>query len=144
MEVKKGQFTISDDKTLLSYDLIFELLSKTYWAHNRSLETIVLTIDNSHCYGMYYNEEQIGFARVVSDFATVFWLGDVVVSELYRGKGLGKWFIDTIINSPELSHLSGILATEDAQQLYARFGFKSEPERLMRLVRSTSHKNTNR
>ncbi len=132
MEIKKDDYLISDNKALLNYDSIYQFLAKSYWANQRSKETIDLSIKNSICYGLYYQQKQIGFARAVTDHATIYWLADVFIDEEYRGKGIGKWFVEGIIESPELCKLTGILGTMDAHKLYERFGFKSEEDRLMR------------
>lgn len=71
-------------------------LSKTYWASNRTKETIELSIKNSICYGLYHNNEQVGFARVLTDYATMYWLCDVIIDQAHRGKGLGKKFVQCI------------------------------------------------
>jgi hypothetical protein len=83
MEIREGEYIISTEKSLLSIETIFDLLSKSYWASNRNQETIELSIKNSLCYGLYYNNEQVGFARVVTDYATMYWLGDVIIDEAH-------------------------------------------------------------
>lgn len=107
-------------------------LSRSYWANQRSIERIVQSIENSICYGIYDGSKQIGFARVVTDDATMYWLCDVFIDEEYRGKGLGKKFIECITNSEELKNLMGVLGTQDAHGLYGQYHFEEDKERMMR------------
>ena len=135
METTKGEFTISTDKTLLQLDVIYRfLLEESYWSHGRTREQMERAIEHSLCFGIYQREQQIGFARVVSDFATFAYLGDVFVLEEFRGRGLSKWLMETIVEYPDLQGLRRwILATRDAHGLYEQYGFASLrfPERWM-------------
>jgi N-acetylglutamate synthase-like GNAT family acetyltransferase len=132
VEWTDGHFKISDDKARLDIDKICALLSKSYWASNRPRETVELSVQNSICYGVYQDEEQIGFARVVSDRATMFWLCDVCVDDRFRGRGLGKKLVQCVVESEALQGLTGVLATNDAHGLYEQYGFKRVPDRYMR------------
>ncbi len=123
---------ISTDSSLLDMDTIMGFLSKSYWANHRSRETIEKAIRNSMCYGVYDGGKQIGFARVVTDQATMYWLCDVFVDEAYRGQGIGKILIDTIVTSEALKGLNGILGTRDAHGLYEQYGFSRIQDRFMR------------
>ena len=124
-ETTKNEFTISTDKNLLQIDVIHNFLKTSYWANNRSKEKTIKAIENSICFGVYENEKQIGFARVVSDCAVIAYVADVFILEEYRGKGLSKWLLKTILEHPELQNLRRwILATKDAHGLYAQFGFQ--------------------
>ena len=123
MERRIGTALISDDKNLLQIDRICALLKTSYWAGERSRETIERSIANSLCFGVYQNGEQVGFARCVTDYATMFWLADVILDERVRGQGLGKALVDLIVSHELLQGLVGTLATRDAQGLYQRFGF---------------------
>jgi GNAT superfamily N-acetyltransferase len=134
MERKYGEYLISDNKSLLSLERIGEFLAQSYWANQRPLEKIKLSIENSPCFGIYFQDRQVGFARVVTDFATMYWLCDVFIDEAHRGKGLGKQFVKSIIESDELKGLVGILGTKDAHGLYEQFGFEKEAERFMRRI----------
>ena len=89
------------------------------------------SIESSDCYGLYLEGRQVAFARVVTDGCTVFWLCDVVVDPLYRGKGLAKEFVRVILEKPAYAKQLGILATHDAHGLYERYGFKKDPEIFM-------------
>lgn len=123
MERRIGTALISDDKNLLQIDRICALLKTSYWADERSRETIERSIANSLCFGVYQNGEQVGFARCVTDYATMYWLADVILDERVRGQGLGKALVDLIVSHELLQGLVGTLATRDAQGLYQRFGF---------------------
>lgn len=125
MEWSFGEFTISTDKQRLQLDTIHKFLSEqSYWAQNRSILQTQRAIENSLCFGLYSPSEQIGFARVISDLATFAYLGDVFVLEEFRGRGLSKWLMETIVSHPDLQGLRRwLLATRDAHGLYSQFGF---------------------
>ncbi len=134
-EWQNGEFTISTDRTRLQTDAIHRFLSEeSYWANNRTKEQTLTAIKNSLPFGVYTGENQIGFARVVTDYATFAYLGDVYILKDFRGKGLSKWLMDVIVGHPELQGLRRwILATKDAHTLYEKFGFHAlvHPERWM-------------
>jgi Methylase of polypeptide chain release factors len=129
---KKGdEYFISNDKSLLSIDRIHMLLSQSYWANTRTKDKIELSIKNSICYGVYYRDIQVGFARVVTDFSTMYWLCDVIIDEEHRGKGLGKKLVGAISNATELIGLRGILRTRDAHGLYEQHGYVKDGDHFM-------------
>lgn len=135
MEWQSGDFTISTDKARLDLDSIHAWLSSTYWAEGIPRETVERSLQHSLVFGIYTGQKQVGLARVVSDFATFAYLGDVFIDEQYRGQSLGKWLIETIISHPDLQGLRNWhLATRDAHGLYEQFGFKTldDPKRIMR------------
>ena len=134
-----NKFSISTDKQKLDLELIFKFLSeRSYWAKGRSKEVVSLSIENSLCFGVYNQaNEQIGFARVLTDYAVFAYIMDVFVLENYRGHGIGKQLMETIMGHPEIQHLQRImLATADAHGLYSQFGFKitAIPDKLMEIV----------
>ncbi len=135
METTRDQFVISTDKARLQFDVINAFLSnESYWANRRTADQTRTAIENSICFGVYDAERQIGFARVVSDQATFAYLGDVFILDEYRGRGLGKWLMETIVAHPQLQGLRRwVLATRDAHGLYEQYGFKAlhYPERWM-------------
>jgi GNAT superfamily N-acetyltransferase len=135
MESVRGEFTISDDKHRLDVGLIHRFLSEeSYWARGRSEEKTRTAIENSICFGIYSDRDQVGFARVVSDRATFAYIGDVFVLPEYRGRVLGKWLMECILQHPELRGLRRwVLATLDAHGLYSKFEFTplKFPERWM-------------
>ena len=109
------------------------LLKTTYWANKRSLETIEKSMRNSSCYGVYLDEGKklVGFARVISDDATTYYLCDVVIDPAYRGRGFGKALVSHIVSLPEYAGLRGLLLTKDAHGLYEKFGFENVSGRAM-------------
>ncbi len=134
-EIENDGFLISTDRDRLDIDAIHGFLSeKSYWARNRSREQTETAIKNSLPFGLYKGENLVGFARVVTDFATFAYLGDVFVTEEFRGRGLSKWLMRVIVEHPDLQGFRRwILATRDAHTLYEKFGFHGlvHPERWM-------------
>ena len=135
MEVTQGEFLISTDRRRLDLDAIQRFLTEdSYWARERTLEQTRTAVENSICFGVYHDDRLIGFARVVSDQATFAYLGDVFIIDAYRGRGLSKWLMETIITHPNLQGLRRwVLATRDAHTLYEKFGFHGlvHPDRWM-------------
>lgn len=126
MQVSKGHFTLSTDKSRLSLDTICGFLARSHWAAQRKRATIVKSIENSLCYGVYSGARQVAFARVVTDYSTYAYLCDVFVDEEFRGQGISKWMMECIMSNPDLSELRRFtLATKDAHGLYEKFGFRS-------------------
>ena len=118
------KFIVSTDKSMLDISLISSFLSKTYWAKGRPRSVVEKSIKNSLCFGLYKEDKQIGFARVITDYAIFAYLADVFVIEKFRGQGAGKKLLHEILNYPELSGIKKwMLATADAQDLYSKFGF---------------------
>ncbi len=134
-EWQRKEFTISTDRNKLQLDIIHKFLSEeSYWAKERTREQTERAIENSLSFGVYKGEKQIGFARVVTDYATFAYIGDVFILNEFRGRGLSKWLMETIVNYPDLQNLRRwILATRDAHALYEKFGFTElkVPERWM-------------
>jgi len=135
-EAKRENFTISTDSARLDVNTICDFLSRSYWAKERPRQAIEHSLANSLVFGLYDGDfvKQIGLARVVTDYATFAWLCDVFIDDLYRGKGLGKWLMETILSHPDLQGLRRwLLATRDAHGLYSQFGWKplEKPERWM-------------
>jgi GNAT superfamily N-acetyltransferase len=131
MEWNNGDYRISDDKTLLSVGRICRLLCQNYWATREFRGTIRLYLEHSLCYGVYCDGLQIGFARAVTDMATIYWIADVVIAPEHRGRGLGKQLVRCIVESDELRDLHGLLATDDAQSLYEQCGFIRDDDLIM-------------
>ena len=139
LEQQRGEFLLSTDPARLNLDVIHGFLTNCYWAKGISREVVAQSIQHSLCFGVYDGSGvQVGFARVVSDFATVAYLGDVFVLESHRGRGLSKWLMECITRHPALQNLRRwILLTRDAHGLYAKFGFTpvKAPQRYMELHR---------
>jgi GNAT superfamily N-acetyltransferase len=126
MEFNQGEFLISTDPERLDLDYLCHALNGTYWAHGRPPEVIRASVRNSLCFGVYRigTNEQIGFARVVTDQATFSWVCDVLIDERFRGKGLGKWLMSCVVSHPIVKNTTSLLATRDAHGLYEKFGYK--------------------
>ncbi len=132
--VSKNEFFISTDKNKIDIDYVHTFLSNSYWSPGVAIEVVKKALENSMCFGVYNNNMQIGYARMVTDKATFAYLADVFIDESYRGKGLGKWLVEMILAHPDLQGLRRImLATKDAHKLYELCGFKliNNPERYM-------------
>lgn len=131
---RRGEMVISTDRALLDRDFVHGFLFDSYWAKGIPPETLERAIENSLCFGIYDSNRQVGFARVISDFATYAYLADVFVVEEYRGRGLSVWMMECIVAHPGLQGLRRwTLATRDAHGLYAKFGFTplETPDRFM-------------
>jgi GNAT superfamily N-acetyltransferase len=129
LETRRDSFTISNDPARLDMDAICDLLSRTYWANTRPREKTELGVVNSLTFGVYDGVKQIGVARIITDYSIAAYLCDVVIHEDYRGRGLGKWLVETIFNHPDLIEVRRwLLATDDAKGLYERHGFVQLPE----------------
>ncbi|MFW2487782.1 GNAT family N-acetyltransferase [Clostridium chromiireducens] len=127
----KGYY-ISKDKSKLKIENIKALLKQTYWAADRQEETIAKAIKNSICYGIFDNcNNQVGFARVITDYATAYYLCDVIIHKEHSGKGLGKSMIEFITNDGKLKSLRGLLLTKDAHGFYEQYGFERNAEKFM-------------
>lgn len=124
IEVVQENFMISTDKSKLDLSIIYGFLTKSYWATNVPMEIVKKSIENSLCFGVYDSGKQVGFARVISDYATFAYLADVFILPENRGNGLSKFLMQTIKTHPELQNLRRwMLATRDAHTLYEKFGF---------------------
>ena len=135
MRAKKGEYEIDTDKRRLDVDAIHRFLSEeSYWASSRSREKTETAIEHSLCFGVYHGDLLVGCARVVTDHATFAYIGDVYVEAGHRGKSLGKWLMQTIVEHPDLQGLRRwVLATRDAHGLYSQFDFDAlrHPDRWM-------------
>ena len=128
-------FLFSTDKEKLQINYIHHYLSEeSYWAKNIPIKIVEKAIEGSLCFGIYDNQQQIGFARVITDNATFGYLADVFIDSNYRGKGLSKQLMAFIVEYPLIKTLRRfMLATKDAHSLYTQFGFNplKEPARFM-------------
>lgn len=128
-----SEYTLTDEPTQLDLDAIHALLRSTYWAANRSRETIAKSLQHSLNFGLFHAGKQAGFGRVVTDRATVGYFCDLVLAETHRGRGVGKWMLQCILDHPDLRHCRIDLFTKDAQEFYRQFGFG--PHRYTNMVR---------
>ena len=125
-EVTKDNLTISTDPYRLDLEAVCGFMARSYWAQNRTRPTIERTLRNSLVFGVYEESCMVAMARIVSDYATFAWLCDVFVREDYRGRGIGKWLMESILAHPELQGLRRwLLATRDAHGLYSQYGYTS-------------------
>jgi GNAT superfamily N-acetyltransferase len=135
IESRRGEFLISTDPARLNLDVIYGFLTNCYWSKGIPREVVARSVEHSLCFGVYDGSgAQVGFARVVSDFATVAYLGDVFILESHRGRGLSKLLMECITQHPALQGLRRwILLTRDAHGLYQKFGFTpvTAPDRYM-------------
>jgi GNAT superfamily N-acetyltransferase len=136
MERRQNGFVVSDDRSRVDLDVVHGYLVRSYWSAGIPRYIVERAVENSMCFGVYEEAsgKQVGFARVVTDRATFAWLADVFVLEEYRGRGLSKLLMSTIMDHPDLQLLRRFaLATKDAHGLYAQFGFTpiDHPDRFM-------------
>lgn len=130
MEFTKDEFAISTDSAQLDLRFIHNYLSKeSYWGQGIPFEKVGIAADHSLNFGLYHKDRQIGYARIVTDYARVAYLADVFVISEYRGRGLSKWLMQVIMSHPDLQGLRRwMLHTRDAHGLYTPFGWTS-PEK---------------
>ncbi|MDX1505992.1 MAG: GNAT family N-acetyltransferase, partial [Spongiibacter sp.] len=114
---------LSDDRGDVELDVVESLLRSSYWARERSLETMRVSIANSVCFSLFCGDAQVGFARVVTDFASVAYIADLIIHPSHRALGLGTWMFGVIVNDPRWCSKFQFLATDDAHGLYEKFGF---------------------
>lgn len=132
-----NMITISTDKKKLDIAFIQNFLKDIYWAAGRTIEEVQITIDASICFGLYLNDKQIGFARVITDYVVFAYVMDVFVEEKHRGKGYSSQLIKAMMEEETLQKVKiWRLASKDAQFLYEKFGFTSLafPERMMEKI----------
>jgi N-acetylglutamate synthase-like GNAT family acetyltransferase len=140
-----GDFTISTDPGKLDVAVIYRYLTQeSYWAQQISRALVEKSIRYSFNFGVYLQHQQVGFARVVTDYATFALLCDVFILPTYRGQGLSKWLVSVIVAHPELQGLRRFaLYTKDAHTLYAPFGFSqiADPSRAMEIKNAKPYSN---
>ena len=129
--------SVSTDKTKLEISFIHNFLKDIYWSAPRTVEEVQICIANSFCFGIYLDDQQIGFARVITDYVVFAYVMDVFIDEKYRGNGYSSVLIDEMMREPELQSVKiWRLATTDAHFLYQKFGFNllAHPEKLMEKI----------
>jgi len=125
---------ISTDKSRIDIAVVHEYLSASYWGVGRSRAVVERSIQNSLCFGVYHSGRQIGFGRVVTDFAVFAYLSDIFVIPEFQGRGIGKILVRSMLEHPQLQGLQVmLLRTRDAHGLYEQFGFRAlpRPEEMM-------------
>ena len=135
-EWRRGDYVISTDQTKLDFEVIYHFLTTSYWAKDISLERVKRALEHSLVFGLYRENQQVGFARLVTDYATFAYLDDVFIVEAFRGQGLSIWLLNVIRAHPDVQGLRRwLLLTADAQGLYQKVGFSApqRPERFMEI-----------
>jgi len=143
LEARRDSLLISTDPHLLDLDAICAFMAQTYWAPERPRHRIEASLQNSLVFGVYDGRRQVGMARIVTDYVTFAWLCDVFIDQQYRGRGIGKWLMETILSHPDIAGLKRVLlTTDDAHGLYSRYGFSVLvfPENWMERVREDLRK----
>ena len=133
-EWQRGEYTVTTDPARVDLAVVHDYLANSYWAKGIPLEVVRRSIANSLNFSVYHGAEQVGFARVITDYATFGYVGDVFVLEPHRGRGLSKWVMELIVNHPLLQGFRRwVLLTRDAHGLYQQFGFTAiaAPDRYM-------------
>jgi len=136
VELFLGNYVLSDDRSRVDLKVVHGFLRTAYWSEEIPIEIVEASIANSLCFGIYLEQSQVAFARVVTDYATFAYLADVFVLPEYRGQGLSKWMMSGIMSHVGLKNVRRfMLMTRDAQGLYKQFGFAplTEPERVMEI-----------
>lgn len=123
MELKKNDYLLSDNKELIDLNTVHELLKISYWADKRTKEQIKKSIEHSLVFGLYKNE-QVGFARFVTDKSTYAWFCDFIIFPEHRGKGLGKWMLENMLKHTDIQNMFIQLGTKDAHELYKKYKFE--------------------
>lgn len=135
LQVEKGSYAISTDPDRLDFDVIHSFLSQSYWSPGIPKAVVERAAQNSLCFGVYRGAAQVGFSRIISDYATFAYLADVFILPEHRGIGLSKWMMATIKSHPSLQAIRHwVLFTADAHGLYAQFGFIVSPASAERLM----------
>jgi GNAT superfamily N-acetyltransferase len=141
-EVEHDGYVVSTDRGRLDLSAVHRFLSTTYWSPGLPLDVLEKAVANSLVFGLYRSEEQVGFARVITDRATFAYLCDVYILEAHRGNGLGTWFMESVRSHPDLQGLRRfVLITRDAHRLYERVGFQAlaAPGRYMEIHRPNAY-----
>ncbi len=142
-EYRRDAFTISTDRARLDHEMVYKFLHTAPWCKNISREVVERSIRNSFCFGVFEGTQQVGFARVITDFATFAYVCDFFIAESHRGRGLAKWLITTILECEDLRSLRRrCIVTHEAHGLYRQMGFMSarRPEAYMELVKKDAYK----
>jgi GNAT superfamily N-acetyltransferase len=141
-----GHYEISTNRNRLDVALIHNFLRSSYWAQGIPRAVVERSIQNSLCFGAFLNEQQVGFARVITDFASIAYVADVFVVPEHRGRGISKLLMHAILEYPDLQGVRRLLlATRDAHGLYAQFAFQplTHPEHFMTIHKPDVYRNKN-
>lgn len=133
MEWRRGNFRIVDDPDRMDLSVVARLLAGTYWGHRRPAAIIEKLVDNSLCFALLSDDEQIGFARVATDYTVFSWLSDLVIADEYRNRGLGRWLLGCVLEHPSVAKTQFVLQTSAAHALYESFGFERSEKLMTRM-----------
>lgn len=132
MEWRRNGFILTDERGRVNLDTVARLLAGTHWGYRRPRPVVERLIENSLCFSLFRNTEQVGFARVVTDHSVFSWLSDLVISPELRGQGLGRWLLQCILDHPAISGTQFVLQTRDTHRLYESLGFQQSDKLLTR------------
>lgn len=125
MDWVRDGLTLTDSTDRVDTRRVYALLQETYWAERRPLRAVEAMIQHSVCFSLFDGDRQIAFGRAVTDYTVFSWLADIIIDPAYRGRGLGKWVVQTILDHPDLRDTQFVLQTRDAHSLYEPFGFST-------------------
>lgn len=123
MEWRHDDLTVVDDRNAVDLEVVHGLLQHSYWAQGRPKEVVAKSLEHSLCFSVLKDGKQIGFARVVTDYAVFAWIADVMIAPEHRGHGAGKFLMQCVTEHPDVKHTMQILCTRDAHGLYEKYGF---------------------
>ena len=132
-----SKIEIRSEQAQFDFDFIYNELKMTYWANWRSKEQVILSFENSYAKMVFYKQQPIAFARIITDWVAFGYLADVIVTEKFRGKGVANLLLADMLNDPKIAEIRKLLlVTRDAQNLYQKFGFRMllHPERVMEKI----------
>lgn len=132
MQWRRDDFIISDDRSLVDAGLVAEWLARTHWGYRRQPTVVARLIDHSLCFSLLESDRYIGFARVVTDCTVFSWLSDLIVCAEFRGRGLGRWLVECILEHPNVAETQVVLQTSDGHGLYEKFGFERSAKLMSR------------
>ena len=135
LNINRQDYSISTDQDQLDVKAIHAFLSTSYWSPGIPIAVVRHAIENSLCFGVFHGTEQVGFARVITDYATTYYICDVIIDSKYRGYGFGKKLMESIVSDQDFCDLKGILVTKDAHGLYEKFGFAKDGSIFMQKAR---------
>ncbi len=132
MRWRRDEFVICDERSSVDVELVAQWLAQTHWGYRRPPTVVASLVEHSLCFSLLLDDRYIGFARVVTDRTVFSWLSDLFVCTEFRGRGLGEWLIDCIIQHPHVADTQVVLQTSDAWGLYEKFGFESSGKLMSR------------
>lgn len=132
MQWRRDEMIISDDRSVVDVARVADWLAHTHWGYRRPPEVVKKLVENSLCFSLLVAGRYMGFARVVTDCTVFSWLSDLIVDEAYRGRGLGKWLVECILEHPDVAQTQVLLQTSDGHGFYEKFGFEASAKLMTR------------